>query len=127
MFGCFLQANAQSNRLSGSTDVIPASDFVKLEMPGDFGVYHTNGKYTIEYVVDRKDGSSTHKAIIGSEKSFEKAIYRWISNKKVAVRLMSSDSEDFIDCIVFTDKKNSSGMEMVIDDNGEMEPIFRRP
>ena len=115
VFMVSLTVKAQDVKYDYTIDIVKH----RIELPKhnvhDLYVIDLDGTYKIEYYLKHGSQILPHRASVGSDKTFDKADYSWVSKKKADIRLYNSSTGDEVKLKVFADR-HMNGMEMNSED-----------
>ena len=106
-----LPSKGQSMEYQSIVDVQSDTNVQISNIAHDVLVTHEGGKYIIQINVKQGDHVRTYGASVGSDKSFDKASYTWVSNNRVDIKLFSQNSPDIFELKVWG-QKGTAGMQV---------------
>jgi hypothetical protein len=113
---CFyLNSQGQDQQYESTIDILPTGEKKDIKNEHDLIVTHHDNRYVIEFNLKHGKKIQTHQASVVTEKYFDKASFKWLSDNKVAIKLSNMNSRDVFELKVLGEK-SGTGMEIEIND-----------
>ena len=111
----YVLSKGQETMNGNTIDIVSHHATTTITKEHDVMVLYGEGQYIIKCNIKHGGKVQTHQAKLSAGKHFDKARFTWVSDNKVAVKLIAVNSSEELRILVWADNKRSTGMEVDTD------------